>query len=187
MPKSRITSLTDFIPHKDDVITLDSNILIKLLYPAMCENAAISAYEALYATILKVKCRLIISSVQISEFINRCIRFQFELYKKSSGDVSLDFKRDYRSTDDYKNSMNAILDIIKSDIMPNYAFIDDGFKDMQSDKIFRYGFSYDFNDSILVEIASRNNAIIVTDDADFGNYDSPVKLVSNNRKLLMFR
>ena len=82
--------------------------------------------------------------------------------------------------------MNAILEIIKTDIIPNYSFIDDGFSNMQTDSIFKYGFSYDFNDSILLEIAKQHNSILVTDDADFGNYTSKVKIVTNNSKLLLF-
>ena len=37
-----------------------------------------------------------------------------------------------------------------------------------------------------LEIAQHHRAILITDDADFGNYNSNVKIVTNNRKLLMF-
>ena len=152
----------------------------------MSEKAPIAAYEDLYAKILQAGSSLIISSVQISEFVNRCIRFQFALFKDSENNPALDFKRDYRSTEDYSNSMKAILDIIQTDIIPNYTFVDDKFSNMQNDKIFRYGFSYDFNDSVLLEIAKQYKSILVTDDADFGNYGSNITIVTNNRKLLMF-
>lgn len=185
MRKQNKIPIREFQPKADDVITFDSNILIKLLYPAMCENN-ISVYEHLYSDILREKSRLIITSIQISEFINRCIRFQFELYKKSISDPFLEFKKGYRNTEDYKSCMTAILDIIQADIIPYFSFVDDGFSDMQSDKIFRYGFSYDFNDSIILEIAKHNKAILVTDDKDFGNYVSDVKIVTNNQTLLMF-
>lgn len=186
MSVSTKVPLYKFVPKQSDTITFDSNILIKLLYPAMCENTPITAYIDLYAKILAAKSSLIISSIQISEFVNRCIRFQFALYKEAQVNPNMDFKKDYRNTADYKNSMTAILDIIQTDIIPNYTFIDDGFSCMQKDEIFRYGFSYDFNDSILYEIARQNNAILVTDDADFANYGSKVKIVTNNSKLLMF-
>lgn len=57
---------------------------------------------------------------------------------------------------------------------------------MQYESIFRYGFSYDFNDALLVEIAKKNKAIIVTDEVDFANYGTDVKIVTANKKLLMF-
>lgn len=184
MSKNKKTSISSISPKQEDIFILDTNILIKILYPAM-NDTKIVPYENLYAKLLSVKSKLLISSVQISEFINRCIRFQFALYTDSNNE-NLDFKKDYRSTDDYKNSMTAILDIINSDIIPNYIFIDDGFSKMQNDKIFRYGFSYDFNDSLLLEIASQNHAMLITDDRDFANYVSDVKIVTNNKALLMF-
>ena len=185
MQKNVKIPITSLIPQKEDIFILDTNILIKILYPAM-NDIKIAPYENLYAKLLTAKSKLIISSVQISEFINRCIRFQFELYKDSKRINAFSFKKDYRNTEDYKNSMTAILDIINSDIIPNYTFIDDGFSKMQSDKIFRYGFSYDFNDSLLLEIASLNHATLITDDRDFANYTSDVKIVTNNKILLMF-
>lgn len=186
MKASNKIPLDKFVPHKSDVIMFDSNILIKLLYPVMDNTSYSAAYGNLYAKILEVGATLIISSIQISEFVNTCIRFQFELYKKAQNDPRLKFKADYRDTKDYDASMRAILDIIKNDIIPNFSFVDDGFKNMQKDNIFCYGFSYDFNDSILLEIAKQNNSILVTDDRDFGNYISDVKIVTSNKALLMF-
>lgn len=185
MSKNKKLSLSSIVPQKDDIFMLDTNILIKILYPAM-NDKKITPYENLYAKLLSAKSRLLISSIQISEFVNRCIRFQFALYMDSVGNKNLNFKKDYRNTADYKNYMTAILDIINSDIIPNYIFIDDGFSRMQNEKIFRYGFSYDFNDSLLLEIASQNHAMLITDDKDFANYTSDVKIITNNKTLLMF-
>lgn len=177
--------ISSVVPKQTDIFMLDTNILIKILYPAM-NDKNVMPYENLYAALLAAKSKLFISSIQISEFINRCIRFQFALYKDSEDNREFDFKKDYRNTDDYRNSMTAILDIINFDIIPNYTFIDDGFSKMQNDQIFRYGFSYDFNDSLLLEIASQNHAMLITDDRDFANYSSDEKIITNNKTLLMF-
>ena len=185
MSKSKKIPISSISPKRDDIFMLDTNILIKILYPSMNDRET-EPYENLYAKIMATKSKLLISSIQISEFINRCIRFQFALYIDSDSNKQLNFKKDYRGTENYKNSMTAILDIINSDIIPNYIFIDDGFSKMQSEKIFRYGFSYDFNDSLLLEIASQHHAMLVTDDRDFANYSSDVKIITNNKTLLMF-
>ena len=58
---------------------------------------------------------------------------------------------------------------------------------MNKDNIFKYGFSYDFNDSLLVEIVKKNNAILITDDADFGNYQMNFTLVTSNNFLLRMK
>lgn len=185
MKNSSKTEINLFIPSQHDTMLLDTNILIKLLFP-IDFNGKIEKYSTFYEKTKKANSSLIISSVQISEFINRCIRLQFNLYKDSIGQASIDFKKEYRETEDYRNSMKAILEIVTGDILSSFKFIDDGFSNMQYESIFRYGFSYDFNDALLVEIAKKNKAIIVTDDVDFANYGTDVKIVTANKKLLMF-
>ena len=155
-----------FKPTNQQKFIIDTNVLIKLLYPTMSGKNTIP-YEKLYQSIVKSNAEIIISSIQISEFVNRCIRFQFSLWVED-GNPDSDFKSDYRETDDYKNSMQAILEIIKSDILPISTCIDDGFSRMNADALYQYGFSYDFNDSLVAEIARLNDAILITDDRDFG-------------------
>lgn len=185
---SRVSKKSDietFNPNRNQILLFDTNILIKLLYP-IDFSGSVEKYAVLFEKIKKAKAKLIISSVQVSEFINRCIRIQYKLYQKTNGE-NIDFKKDYRNTDDYRINMKAILDIIKNDVVSNFEFIDDGFSKMQHENIFVYGFSYDFNDSLLVEIAEQRNAIIVTDDLDFANYKLSVPIVTGNRNLLKFR
>ena len=179
-------SLDSYNPSSSDTLLIDTNILIRLFYPVDFEGS-IETYEILYEKIRKAKSSLIISSVQVSEFINRCIRLQFNLYKKSISDQNIDFKRDYRGTNNYYTNMNAILDIINSDIIPNFTFINDEFGTLSIDNLFIYGFSYDFNDALLVEIAKKNKAILITNDKDFGNYGSDIKIVTDNHFLLQFK
>ncbi|MCM1122076.1 MAG: PIN domain-containing protein [Eubacterium sp.] len=178
------TDIQIFKPNKQQKFIFDTNVLIKLLYPTLSGKNTVP-YEKLYQSIIKINAEIIVSSIQISEFVNRCIRFQFSLWAEDK-DSSLDFKSDYRETCDYKESMQAILEIIKADILPVSTCIDDGFSQMHSDVLYQYGFSYDFNDSLVAEIARLNNAILITDDKDFGNYSSNIKIVTNNRALLMF-
>lgn len=173
-----------FKPNKQHLFIMDTNILIKLLYPSMSgKNTA--PYEKLYQSILSNGSKFIISSIQISEFINRCIRFQFSLWKDTQKQ-EVDFKADYRESDDYRESMNAILEIIKTDILPLSTCINDRFCEMNIENLYQYGFSYDFNDSLIAEIARLNNATLITDDRDFGNYSKHIDIVTGNKTLLMF-
>lgn len=183
MKHNRI-SLDSFHPKSTDKILLDTNILIDLFYPLDFESTS-NKYESLFNSLITQKSCLIVSSIQISEFINRCIRIQYKLYQTAMNNLSLEFKKGYRSTEDYREKMHAILDIIKTDIMTHFKFIDDGFSQMNSKNIFLYGFSYDFNDSLLVEIVRTQNAILVTNDADFANYKADFQIVTSNKFLLM--
>lgn len=183
MKNNRI-HLDSYTPNTSDKVLFDTNILIDLFYPLNFESTS-DKYDILLQRLINEKSHLLITSIQISEFINRCIRFQYELYKTSIGNNSIEYKKDYRSTDDYREKMNAILDIIKNDILAHFEFIDDGFSNMQSDRIFIYGFSYDFNDALLAEIARKQNAILITKDADYANYGSDFRIVTTNRFLLI--
>ena len=58
---------------------------------------------------------------------------------------------------------------------------------MNPQNIFLYGFSYDFNASLLVEIARQHNAILITNDADYANYNADFQIVTSNTFLLMSR
>lgn len=176
--------ITTFVPKKDQIFILDTNILIKILYPFQ-PRANMKDYDDFYAKAISAKANILVCAIQISEFINRCIRFQFELWKKEQ-DHTVDFKKDYRNTDDYRNSMNTILDIVKYDISPVSTYIGDRFNEMELDNLYRYGFSYDFNDALVAEIARLNDAILVTDDRDFANYSSKIHIVTGNKTLLLF-
>lgn len=182
--KNNTIHLDSFKPKQSDNILLDTNILLELFYPLDFESTS-NKYETLFDNLIKEKSHLLISSIQISEFVNRCIRIQFKLYQNTIKNPALEFKKDYRSTDDYREKMNAILDIIRIDISENFTFIDDGFSKMNRQNIFVYGFSYDFNDSLLVEIARQHNAILITNDADYANYGNDFQIVTSNKFLLM--
>lgn len=175
-------SIDSYVPNSDDKVIFDTSVLIKIFYPLDYNNSS-SPYEKLYLKLHKKNSEICVSSIQISEFINRCIRFRFAMYSKGK---DLDFKRDYRDTEDYHNHMDGILNIIKTDIIPNFAFIDDGFSTMNYENIFKYGFSYDFNDALIAEIAKQNDAYLITDDKDFINHGKDLKLVTANKGMLKF-
>lgn len=184
--KNKIVPFEQYQPISDDIVLLDTNILIRLLYSTDFDNHSTSL-ETLFQKLLKSKCRLLISSIQISEFINRCIRLQYNIYKETNNLSDYEFKKDYRNSNNYRECMKAILDIINTDIINTFEFIDDHFHSMDKSNIFQYGFSYDFNDSLLCEIAKDYKATLVTNDSDYGNYIAGLKIVTSNRFLLMLQ
>lgn len=164
---------------------MDTNVLIKIFYPALgARNSA--PYITFYQKILKSNSTLLLSSIQLSEFVNRCIRFQFDLYKEDHPEIK-DFKSDYRDTDDYTDSMDAILEIIEQDIFSHFIRINDDFGSLDVKNLLMHGFSYDFNDAVIAEISRHQNAILVTDDRDYVNYLHKLNVVTNNSALLMFQ
>lgn len=174
--------ISSYVPVADDKVIFDTNVLINIFYPINFSKKT-NQYEKLYVKLLEKSVKIFLSSIQISEFINRCIRFRFATYCDGR---NLDFKKQYRNTDDYREHMEGILDIINIDIIDNFSFIDDGFSTMNYDNIFKYGFSYDFNDALISEIAKRENAYLITHDSDFLNYGTDLKIITANEGLLKF-
>lgn len=172
-------------PNKNDVFIFDTNILIDLFYP-MSPEKDVSDVSDLYARIIKQHATIILTSIQVSEFINRCIRFQYELYKASHAECQ-DYKKDYRITDDYQQCMEVILDIIKSEWQTRFLFVCDKFEELDKSSLFGHEFAYDFNDAMIVEIAKKYGAILVTNDKDYVSYELPNNIVSGNRFILSMR
>lgn len=181
-------ALSKYVPTSQDILLFDTNILIHLFYPVMSSHSDMGDYVRFFQKALNAKSSLILTAIQLSEFINRCIRFQFDIYRSGLGDNqnSFNFKQDYRGTEDYCECMNAILDIVRNDILSSFALVNDRFESINPESLLLYGFSYDFNDALLVQIAEQHNASIVTHDRDFANYNTKQKIISNNPTLLMF-
>lgn len=182
---TKALNMDNYNPKKEDILILDTNILIDLFYP-MNLGKDISSINKLYQKVVKAGTKIIVSSVQVSEFINRCIRFQFDLYKGEHPECQ-NFKTDYRSESDYMDCMSTILDIVKNEWKNTIEFIDDKFSELPADKIFINNFAYDFNDALIVEIANKYNAIFVTNDNDFISYKLNKPMLSTNRLLLAAR
>ena len=84
-----------YVPKEEDIFLFDTNILIYIFYPVM-NSFSTKTYVTLYTQALKNKCTLVLPAIQLSEFINRCIRFQFELYRDTQDkNAIIDFKKDY--------------------------------------------------------------------------------------------
>lgn len=182
---NNIQNISFCTPSQKDTFLLDTNVLIKIFYPTLgARNSA--PYIYFYEKILKAKSSLLLSSIQLSEFVNRCIRFQFDLYKEEHPEIE-SFKEDYRNTDDYRNSMNAIIEIIEHDIFPCFTLINDNFNSLNPDNLLMHSFSYDFNDAVIAEISRFQNSFLVTDDKDYANYLNKLNIITNNRVLLMFQ
>lgn len=182
---NNIQDISSYTPKKNDIFLLDTNVLIKIFYPALgAHNSA--PYINFYEKILKSNSKVLLSSVQLSEFVNRCIRFQFDLYRQNHPEVQ-NFKEDYRNTEDYKSSMDAILEIIEHDIFPVFTRINDNFELLNPQNLLMHSFSYDFNDAVIAEISRHQQAFLVTDDRDYVNYLNKLNIITKNRALLMFR
>lgn len=182
--KKNVISASEYKPSNEKVL-MDTNVLIFIFTPYV-DISKNSVYLNLWSKISKSRCEKLITAIQLSEFINRCIRIEYAMYKKANGD-NIDFKKEYRSSDDYKEKMNDIISIVENDIVPDFTFVDDKFSELDKNNLFKPGFAFDFNDSLLVEITKKYGATLITDDSDYGNYKLDFPIVTNNSFLLSMK
>jgi hypothetical protein len=165
-----------------DRFFFDANIWIFLYQPlGNYKTSRASDYSNVFNEILKNNCEIYISSLILSEFFNRILRYEFNVLKSS--DPTLDFKKDFKSTPQYQTIINNIINITKNQILNIAKCIDDKFNEIDINELLNSMDQLDFNDKYYIEICLNNNYILVTDDADFKNSPKPLNIITANRKL----
>lgn len=136
------------------------------------------AYSALFQQIISARATIFTSSLIISEYINRSLRLHFNLWRKSPECrvLSPDFKKDFRPTKKCSEVLMATLSSV-TDILKKAERRPDDFNAIDINKILSSK-DIDFNDAYYAELCHRNKLILVTDDQDFFNIDTPVHILT---------
>lgn len=121
---------------------------------------------------------LFVSSLVLSEFINRSLQIEFCNWKRNTGNVNADFKKDFRQTPEYSNSKEATLSAVKEILSLTIRRPDD-FNAINVDELLGYGNDCDFNDAYIAMNCKRGNIILVTDDKDFPKSYPNLKIISD--------
>ena len=162
-----LSSLSSF--NTSDKIIIDANVLIYVYCPL---NSAqyddyISHYSEILEKISKAKASVYVNSLIISEFINRWLRMDF----KKSAFSNEDFKRDYRASERYRNTMRVILSELKKFYRQHKVNnIDDNFSNIDFLSYYEKDIQNDLNDIIIAENSISNGCKLLTQDGDFSKY-----------------
>ena len=105
----------------------------------------------------------------LSEFANRYLRMDFELWKKESKNYGADFKGDFVSTSRYIETVQEIK-IQINQVLKFCEKASDNFNAIDINSVFNHFESIDFNDAYYLELAKLFNWKIVSDDKDFIKY-----------------
>ncbi len=135
------------------------------------------------------KPKVVLPALILSEVVNRLLRsYYFPLFVQNhktlltSGSDTQNYKLVYRPHKQFKTDYGFILYNIKA-YHHLMELISDGFDGLAIKTVFNNtDTTLDFNDWILVQIAQRNNYILVSDDSDMLGKD--VTIVTGNPKLL---
>lgn len=154
---------------KGDKIFIDTNILIFLFSPSsMPKNSQqqkISKYSDILNNVRKNENEIFVSSLVISEFINRYLRLDFN--KKKEQSKTMDYKKDYRNNVEGRKAFDmAMKQLEKFYTLTSAKHIGDGFESVEF-SAFSEKSNLDFNDVIIAEIVKSNGLRILTDDNDF--------------------
>ena len=139
------------------------------------------------------KPKILLPTLLLSEIINTYLRkFAIPEYRQINNIPAatvIDFKRDYRPTQHYKDSYEKMMDDISS-LHSSIQFIDDHSIAYNDAVLFNKSIgSFDYNDhlyySLCVELNKTERIIMLTNDGDYQVND--FEIVTSNRTLLNLR
>jgi len=152
-----------------DQVFVDTNVLIFLFSPSYVNSnrSQIEKYSAVFASLVKNKCSLYINSHVVSEFINRCLRIDFENNYNINNDKN--YKKDYRGSIEYLKTIQIVLKELKKFLrLANH--INDDFVSFDITTAYSSTRESDFNDLIIADTVKKNNLKLLSDDRDFKNF-----------------
>lgn len=166
---ARIFDIAKYSPKSGEVFFFDNCIWMYLFCPMGNLNKANEiVYSRFLKSILTSNATIFINSLILSEFANRYLRLDFDLFKKEQL-TSISFKQDYVGTSRYKTTVDDINSSINN-ILKLCEKSSDNFHCIDIDKVLKHFKSIDFNDSYIIELSTLNKYKLVTDDKDFIKY-----------------
>lgn len=163
---------------------LDTNVWIFLFQPiGNSIPNIINKYSNLFNELIKNNCSIYISSHILSEFFNAVLRYEFNVLKKGNPVAYKEFKRDFKNTSLYNSIINNLINITKTQILAVSKPLNDDFDKINFDDLVNSIGNLDFNDNYFVELCSKHNFILVTNDKDFKFSPKPLNIITANNKL----
>ncbi len=156
----------------DDKVFIDTNILIFLFSPDFVSSKEyqVDKYSKIYELLLQNNCSLYINSHVVSEFINKCLRIDFDRNVQDENRTKI-FKEDYRGTQRYKDTLKTILKELKKFLSLNVTQLNDNFSNFDILEEYEKNLIADFNDLIIANNVIENNLYLLSDDGDFSSYE----------------
>jgi len=179
-----VMDVETYVPHDGDKYFFDANIWLYFYCPVGNYNKnTISKYDGFLKKSINSKTVIYISSLVISEIVNRWLRLDFERVKRK--DVSIRyFKRDYRGSAYYHSTVKDIKAVFNNQLLKISMPLDDRATEISLSDVLSGLDKIDFNDCYYHHLAKLDNLLIVTNDADFAKLDTGVSILTANQKLL---
>lgn len=159
-------NFTSVYIEESDNVFIDTNILIFLFSPSFVNSREfqVEKYSSIMSLLIQKKCKLFINELVVSEFINRCMRIDFERNFNKNNDKN--FKRDYRKSQEYKDTLKIVINELNKFLKFSKQINDDFINFEISENI-----EADFNDLIIADTVKKNNLKLLSDDGDYEALD----------------
>lgn len=169
---------SDHQPNQAYSYLFDTNIWLYIYGPvAGSQQRKQRVYSNLLHTILDRKATIYITSLVLAEYVNRVLRMGFKQWEISNQRPGSDFKRDYRTTDDYKDTLSDAIAQVE-DILKITQRRPDDFNAIDINSVLvSMEQSSDYNDSYLVKCCERGGMKFVSDDGDITSINSPIMVI----------
>lgn len=153
----------------------DTNVWIFIFAPiAGSKQYKQRIYSGFFNEILSRKATIWVSSLIISEYVNAVLKLEFKQWMRRNKLINADYKHDFRPTADFKIALEDVRAQV-ADILRVCERRPDNFNSIDVDAIITDmgNYSYDFADSMIVNLCNRNREIkLVTDDTDISLSDT---------------
>ena len=160
-------NISNYEVGSDEEFFFDTNVWMFLFAPlAGAKRSKQQAYSKLLGDIVSRGATIWINSQVVAEYINRCLRMEFEVWRKDPQNCFATFKKDFRQTEDYKLTLRDTKSQVSAILQKASRYPDD-FHTVDVDAIISsMGSSLDYGDAVIVDLCKRKKYKLVTDDSD---------------------
>ena len=157
----------------------DTNVWLFLYGPiAGTSSGKQKVYSELLNDVTSRGATVYTTALVLSEFINRYLRIAFESWKQQQKDGSLQFKKDFRPTQEYRDQL-ALACFSVREILKVAEKYPDNFNATDVPRMLdRLSPACDYNDMYLVTSCEQGGFKMVSDDKDFEEVDSKVAFIT---------
>jgi predicted nucleic acid-binding protein len=165
---------------ESDALLVDTNVWYYLYGPQSKPDYKVATYSGGLRRILAARSKIYVDVLVVSEFINRFARFWYHL--RPASDPTLDFKA-FRKSNEFVPIAAEIANATRR-IMQQCERVGSGFEQLDITLLIQDFESRccDFNDQVIAQLCSSKGLKLVTDDADFRDFD--ITILTANQKLL---
>lgn len=168
----KVLNVKEYAPKSSDIFLFDNTIWMHIFCPLGDYNLnKQKCYSSFLKSIDSAKSTIFITSLILSEFANRYLRLDFDLWKDEEKVYGANFKKDYIGTGRYKDTIVEISSSINN-ILNLCEKTPDNFNAIDIKRVLSHFSCIDFNDSYYIELASLCKYKVVTDDHDFIDYQN---------------